>query len=169
MILKTKNNREMKTPNTFYTIATLFLLTLTFGLNASAFNFEEEDYINDIPFDTRVVVENMTEVNDFTISFEEEDYRNDIPFNTEEVVASMTPATDSLIDFEEEAYIDDLPFDTEKVVAAYNYRKAMQTGFVMEEETYVDDIPFNTLLVAKEAQREVTPVFFSVVVTPLEF
>ena len=81
-----------------------------------------------------------------TFSFEEEAYINDIPFNTGCVKAKYLyeKAISEEYDFEEEAYIEDIPFNTECVTANCLYQKAINEVFVLEEEPYVNDIPFNT-------------------------
>ncbi len=81
-----------------------------------------------------------------TFNFEEEAYINDIPFNTECVTADYLykKAIIENYDFEEEAYIADIPFDTECVTANCRYQKAINVIFNFEEEAYIDDIPFNT-------------------------
>ena len=129
----------MKTQTTTFALSFLFVLMISFNLNASVLNFNEEEYIDDIPFSTEEVVEIYLNEND-SVSF-----------------------------FEDEAYIDDIPFSTEKVVAEYNYQEALYTSFELTEEKYIDDIPFDTFNISRECNREYVPVFYSVVVTPLEF
>ena len=82
--------------------------------------FEEEDYIDDIPFDTQIIAENY-QVDEYLIT----------EFN-----------------FTDEAYIDDIPFDTDKVVKNYKMDKTIENHFNFGEEAYVDDIPFNTNKIA---------------------
>ena len=52
------------------------------------FNFIEENYIDDIPFNTETVIENDVFEKAFTkeFDFEEEKYIDDIPFNTNKLV-----------------------------------------------------------------------------------
>jgi hypothetical protein len=78
--------------------------------------------------------------------FEEEAYINDIPFNTKCVSAmcKYKKATAIEYEMEEESYVNDIPFDTEKISAESNSQKALQTDFELEEEAYIDDIPFET-------------------------
>ena len=58
--------------------------------------FEDESYIDDIPFDTKSIAENYV--------FEE---KISVEFN-----------------IEEEAYVDDIPFDTKKIALESTYRYA---------------------------------------------
>jgi len=88
-----------------------FTLLLTLSISASVFNFTEESYINDIPFDTEEVY------NDFVVDQQLVDF-----------------------DFEEESYINDIPFDTACISANCKYSKAMLVEFNFEEETYIDDM-----------------------------
>lgn len=81
------------------------------------FDFEEEAYINDIPFDTECVSKNCIYQKALlvTFDFEEEAFVDDIPFETEAVVINQE------FNFEDENYIDDIPFNTKKI-AKYNNR-----------------------------------------------
>ena len=81
-----------------------------------------------------------------TFCFEEESYINDIPFNTECVTVEYLyeQAINEDYDFEEEAYIADIPFATECVTANCRYQKAINVIFNFEDESYIDDIPFST-------------------------
>lgn len=132
----------MKTPAYIYTLAALLILTTSAKLNASMpgmklgdlkfleyspeltistesnytteFDFEEEAYISDIPFDTQCVTANCRYKKAMEEVFElkEENYIDDIPFNNGKIAA--TSGMDSF-DFEDEAYIDDIPFNTQKI------------------------------------------------------
>ena len=79
-------------------------------------------------------------------NFEEETYIDDIPFHTEHLTAicQYQKAMAVVFDFEEETYVDDIPFNTECVTANCRYQKAMKAVFNFEEEAYIDDIPFDT-------------------------
>ncbi|MFK5855074.1 MAG: hypothetical protein QM503_03010 [Bacteroidota bacterium] len=52
------------------------------------FNFDEENYVNDIPFSTNVISSEYNYLNAISEDFEmkEESYINDIPFNTKKMV-----------------------------------------------------------------------------------
>ena len=98
---------------TLATITALIAIAIMFSanLNASSVNYPEETYIDDIPFNT-------TEI-----------YNN--------IIAEQNLAQ---FDFDEEEYIDDIPFDTECISAQCKYQKAISIEFNYEEEQYIDDI-----------------------------
>lgn len=146
-----------------YTIAliTLTIVTNTFMAFASPVVFEEEAYIDDIPFNTHIIFENLTLENTFGFGFEE--YIDDIPFDTFEIASK----TDSISpDFDNEPVIDDIPFSTNKVVAELKYADALQIDFDFEEEAYVDDIPFNTELIASRKANNQTISYFLIEIYP---
>jgi hypothetical protein len=125
MILKTKNNRAMKANTYTTTLITLVTFLITFNLNASVFNFIDEDYIDDIPFDTEKIYQEILNEN-----------------NT------------SLYTFDEEAYVNDIPFSTEKITAEVNYHLAVANDFELNEESYIADIPFDTYQVVMDSKEE---------------
>ena len=88
------------------------------------------------------------------LEFEEESYIDDIPFSTELVVANYyyKIALSANIDFEDENYIDDIPFNTELVSDRIAYTKAINVHFEMEDENYIDDIPFDTFSIANRKE-----------------
>lgn len=123
-----------------WTIAIIILFLFASNLSAANLNidFDEESYINDIPFDTEMISEQilLNQLQDY--SFEDEAYINDIPFNTEIVALEVNPAA-----FEnEEETINDIPFDTEWIVANYNYKIALTQSFDFTDENTIYDIPF---------------------------
>jgi hypothetical protein len=134
----------MKTLTTSTLIATLALM-ISLNLNAGSLNlhFEEEAYVNDIPFNTEMVIHDMM-MPEF--DFEEEAYINDIPFDTECVAKNCIYMKAIMVDFEmeEEAYVDDIPFDTPSITIQANYSSASSLDYNLEDEEYINDIPFNT-------------------------
>lgn len=98
---------------TFTKITALIAIAIMFSANliASPVNFSEELYIDDIPFNTTEVY-------------------NDII--AEQKLAEFI--------FEEEEYIDDIPFDTKCISTNCIYNKAISVVFDFEEEAYIDDI-----------------------------
>lgn len=58
----------------------------------------------------------MTEM---VVSFEEEEYIDDIPFNTELIAETYyyNQSMNAQFEFEEEAYVDDIPFNTEEIAS----------------------------------------------------
>ena len=85
--------------------------------------------------------------------FEDEAYINDIPFNTECIVKNCIyrKAIAVIYDFEEEAYVEDIPFNTEIVTAENNFETALKIDFEMDDEAYIDDIPFDTYSIANKS------------------
>lgn len=98
---------------TVWIIGILIFALLIFSTNskASTFQFEDEAYIDDIPFDTEMVVHllMLAEYN-----FEEEAYIDDIPFNTAKISAQYLYNDAMAVNFElpEELYVNDIPFNT---------------------------------------------------------
>lgn len=149
-----------------YTTAliTLMILTNTLMAFATAISFEEETYIDDIPFNTEAIFEDLTLETSFT--FEPEVYVDDIPFNTFEIASGL----DSIrSDFEDDAYIDDIPFDTQQLAATYNYYASLDESFDFEEEDYVDDIPFNTELIAEKIVKDYNKGYFEIAILSIVF
>lgn len=125
----------MKTKIYISALTSLFAILFTAQSFASEYNFKEENYINDIPFNTELLFHSFMSPE---FNFEEEAFINDIPFNTA-----------LLVNFEmEESYIDDIPFSTNEIVAA----ESTQKDFQMDEEAFIDDIPFNTETIANLPQ-----------------
>jgi len=124
------------------------------------FTLEEEAYIDDIPFNTEVVTDEMfwgyAYLNPTNNKYllEDEDFVNDIPFDTEKVYwECMFNCSEKAVDLaslnlDEETYIDDIPFNTQKIFAistpSYIIADKQLKEFKLEEEGYIDDIPFNT-------------------------
>ena len=75
------------------------------------------------------------------INFTEETYIDDIPFSTTEVYNEIiTEQQLSEFDFEEEEYIDDIIVDTKCISTQCLYQKAISVEFNLEEEQYIDDL-----------------------------
>lgn len=149
MKAKLHTNETYSTNRTLETFIWIFGLVLLFAVfsytNASAntIEFSEESYIDDIPFDTEMIVYGL-QTPEF--DFEEEEYIDDIPFNTACVTANCVykKAIQVVFEMNDEEYIDDLPFSTVKVAENYSLSQSMSVEFEMEDETYIDDIPFDT-------------------------
>jgi len=104
----------MKTLNKYFTLIAATLIMITSSAIASGVEFKDECYINDIPFNTAEVY-NQIMLNNIDLAFEEEAYVNDIPFNTE-VISEKIIFEETMVvvfEIEEEEYINDIPFDTE--------------------------------------------------------
>jgi hypothetical protein len=78
---------------------------------------EEEQYVNDIPFDTKAI--STRYIVSLTPANEQESYVNDIPFDTETIAIRFLPARNYGIDNEPEQYVDDIPFSTERIAERY--------------------------------------------------
>jgi len=91
-------------------ITALIAIMFSANLNASPVNFNEESYINDIPFSTSEI------------------------YN--EIISEQQLAD---FNFEEEQYIDDIPFNTECVSTNCRYHKAISVEFNFEEEPHIND------------------------------
>ena len=127
------------------TTALLVSLTVLFtvNLNASTYSFNDEAYIDDIPFNTTEVFNDIiAEHNLAEFNFEDEEYIDDICFNTRCVTVNCLYTKAISVDFhlEEEQYVDDIPFDTECISMDCHYNKAMLVEFDFEEEGTIDDM-----------------------------
>jgi len=155
MKLTKENYNTMKTLNITKTIATIFIILFSINLSATVLNFEEENYINDIPFDTYEIYNDIVDRADLIkFDFEEEAYISDIPFDTKCIIVDCgyEKALQEEFSFEEESYIDDIPFDTECITAECIYNKALKVTFSFDDESYIDDIPFETENIANRTQ-----------------
>lgn len=130
-------------------VSAITLLIILFSYNNSQgnpMNFEDEAYIDDIPFDTEMVVSNMV-ISEF--DFADESFIDDIPFSTHFVVLDLNFENNYSTPFsiEEETYINDIPFNTEDVVEYYTTNTK---EFQFEDESYIEDIPFDTYTIAQK-------------------
>jgi|FLOH01.1.fsa_nt_gi hypothetical protein len=99
---------------TFTKTTALFFAALLLSLNifATGFDFEDEKYIDDIPFNTSEVILQISYENALTVdySLSEEEYIDDIPsdiVNNSQFVINTDSATQEFC-FEDEEYIDDI-------------------------------------------------------------
>jgi hypothetical protein len=124
-IMKTKA-RSLSASAALYTIIFLCIASVAFGSELKL-----DNNIEDAP---PVMV------------FEEEEYIDDIPFNTQAIAeaCALNETMQVAFDFEEETYVDDIPYNTCEVARQYRTEKYIKNVFVFEEEEYVDDIPFDT-------------------------
>jgi hypothetical protein len=113
--------------NVFSLLLILFSCT---GAFADSTIFEEGPNIDDIPPNTETVVNALTNPE---FDFEDEAYINDIPFNTTFVVVNYkyTIATAAIFELEAETYIDDMPFDT--FIIANNCNKVNSPELIASE------------------------------------
>jgi hypothetical protein len=137
----------MKTTNPIKALLATLAILFSINLTAGTFSFEEENYINDIPFNTNLIFnEVFIEAGMLDFDFVEEAYIDDIPFCTECITADCAYEKAIMVAFEmdEESYINDIPFDTECITAQCLYQKALEQNFSFSDESYIDDIPFET-------------------------
>jgi hypothetical protein len=131
--------------------ALLIIIAVMFTVNtfakSNSFAFEDEAYINDIPFSTEIVVNELINPE---FKLQDESYINDIPFNTKAVVTNYnyTEALLVVFELEEENLIEDIPFNTGRIAENHNYTKAMSVDFLVKDEEYINDIPFDTYEIA---------------------
>lgn len=112
----------------------------------SAFELQEEAYIDDIPFSTlNLALQSSSFKEDLAMS--EEGYVKDIPFDTEQIAAAKM-LYEMICCYRNESYVDDIPFCTD-----YHYNKYCVKNLVKEykNEPGVLDIPFDTYAVAYNA------------------
>ncbi len=96
------------------------------------------------------------------IEFDEESYIDDIPFNTEEVYNDIIAEQSLVeFNFEEEGYIDDIPFNTECISANCLFNQAISVEFDFEEETYIDDIEASVFYVSIHLFPEIVDLLIS--------
>lgn len=95
------------------TVLIATLLTISINTIASGIDFNEENYINDIPFNLEMVEAqakyDLAVAEDFQL--EEEEFINDMQFSEQELesMRSYFNAISQTFDFEDEEYIDDIP------------------------------------------------------------
>lgn len=141
----------MKTQKSYTAIMLLLALLFAIALQASTDMRSETLALVDTPPTVELTNSNVVSEEVVDFYFEEEAYVNDIPFNTECVstLCKYNKALKEVFASEEEAYVDDIPFETASIAEESLMDQAMNTEFFFEEEAYVDDIPFNTYAVAK--------------------
>lgn len=112
----------MKKIDNMKTKLTLMILSMMFGmmqLQADELNFRlnEEAQVNDIPFNTALISNEVKTALLMNSAFEmtEEEYVDDIPFNTAAVVENSQAET-SEFKMEDEGYVNDIPFNTSQIV-----------------------------------------------------
>lgn len=80
----------------------------------------------------------------------DEQYINDIPFNTHLIAEAFLSglAMEQTFVMEEDEFINDIPFNTAKIARQELSRRAMEQVFACAGEEQIDDIPFNTSIIA---------------------
>ncbi len=136
----------MKTITTYLITLMLTLAFLSAGANTGPW-FDDEGYINDIPFDTEMIVHDyITQFLDY--SFEDEPFIDDMPFNTEGIAAGCKykKALSVIFNLEDEPDIEDIPFDTRVISEKSRYQTAIEQVFYFEDEKDIHDMPFDIRL-----------------------
>jgi len=146
----TSTYNASRTVETVIWVSAITLLFILFSFTnafSNTIQFEEEQYVDDIPFDTEMVVNEMMNPE---FDFEDEAYIDDIPFNTACVTinCNYNKVISVVFELEEETYINDMPFDSEKVAEWYACNNAVSFDFELNDESYIDDIPFDTFTIA---------------------
>ena len=133
----------MKT-NKFYTVLTILLVIMfAIAINTSANNLWHFDNPPEIE---QTNINLMDCCGEMIYNFEEESYISDIPFNTTLVSANLAYEEALSENYEnvDELYIEDIPFDTEKISAESISKTTIETEYELTDEAYVEDIPFDT-------------------------
>lgn len=102
------------------TLAILIAIFFSTNIFAEGFEMEQEQYIDDIPFNTEKIAKQTILENainqDFSIN---EENVNDIPFNTFDIASHKLYelAQEKEFDMEKEAFVEDIPFNTQLIVS----------------------------------------------------
>lgn len=134
----------MKTTTLIIALVFTFITQFLFSNNVNP-QLEDENYINDIPFNTEEIASDILGVSNIPPSvfiLDDEEYIDDIPFNTVEIVSNIkNNFVSSDFSLEEERYITDIPFDTQEI---YYNQFVLQQKNEYENEASINDIPFDT-------------------------
>jgi hypothetical protein len=147
----------MKTQKSYTAIMLLLALLFAIALQASTALLSENLILLDGPPEIELTSPNVVSAEAVDYYFEEEEYVNDIPFDTKCVstLCKYNNALKEVFVIEEEAYVDDIPFETEHIAAESLMEQAMKKEYLFEEEAYIDDIPFDTYAIAKNYNYKV--------------
>lgn len=87
------------------------------------------------------------------LEFEPEQYIDDIPFNTEKIAKQVIYQNALAVEFSfsDEEYINDIPFSDNYLTKLKMYYEAVSQQFSLSDEEYIDDIPSNIALVSSVA------------------
>ncbi len=77
------------------------------------------------------------------LEFEQEEYIDDIPFNVEDVINQVTMEEALAVEFSlsDEEYINDIPLYILSQESSIKYSETISQDFSFQEEAYIDDIP----------------------------
>jgi hypothetical protein len=121
----------------FYSIL-MILMAILFAVSLQASNiYNHLDALANPPLENSA---------SFLGYFENEAYVDDIPFSTAEVEAEYLyqAAVSAYFVNEEEVSVEDIPFNTYKVAEKALYEEALGEVYDFEDEAYINDIPFDT-------------------------
>lgn len=105
------------------------------------FYIEDEEYVDDIPFNTSDIIGLDLDTNSGSKAPEQ-------TFESKLIIVKDLMNVN--FELEDEEYIDDIPFSTVKVLQnqplymSTAMNNAMKVEFTLAEEDYIDDIPFDT-------------------------
>ncbi len=138
------SNRALESVIWVIAIALIFILVSYTSAYVNPTKFKEASNNDDIQFDPEMVVNERLAT---YFDFEDEGYICDIPFNTDSIVASnkYIKAVLVIYDLKDETYIDDITFGTEIIVKRYKFNTALSVEFKLNDELFIDDISFDTI------------------------
>ncbi|MEJ2594703.1 MAG: hypothetical protein P8100_06160 [bacterium] len=141
----------MKTQRTYTAVTLLLTLLFVVSLQASTGVRNESYYLGENPPESLSAADRAAAALSVDFYFEEEEYINDIPFDTKCISTQCKYRKAMAVEYEmeEEGYVDDIPFNTEKISEECLMQKAMEVVYKLSEESYVDDIPFDTYAISK--------------------
>lgn len=132
----------MKTINTILITLALSLVFLTARATDHnvTFTFEEENFVDDIPFDTESIAAGAMALS-AEYYFDDEPVIGDIPFDTGCIAANCIykKALNVQFPLKDEADIDDIPFDTHAISKDAKYRSALDEVFYFDDEADIND------------------------------
>ena len=86
---------------------------------SSRYDFTEESYINDIPFNTKAIFGSYIAGKAQSMKLADELPVDDIPFNTSVIAQSvLAPLSTVQTVLDDEKYVDDIPFNTANIAAS---------------------------------------------------
>ena len=141
----------MKTQKSYTAILLLLALLFAVALQASTTPISESMGSINSPLENKGNSNIAPPSEDIEFYFEDEEYVNDIPFDTECIskLCKYNKAISLVFNMEDETYVEDIPFDTENILENSLMEKALEVEFNLDDEAYVDDIPFDTYAVVK--------------------
>jgi hypothetical protein len=127
----------MKTIKTYFPVLLILLFT-GIGILSAQPEKNQDEYLNSL------------------FRVDEEENINDIPFNTTTIASEVLfqKLVKTTFSQEKEKRIDDIPFNTRKIAEQYLSPKVMKSIFKEKDEAYINDIPPAILKAMKKYQRK---------------